>query len=86
MTTTQTPPFVSTRIDISDQPAVAVVTRTDLLAAFEAVTDTTYRLNAARYTQFGTVMQRDEYIAAATADLAAHATMLDVIYALDIPA
>ena len=96
MTTTQVPPFVSTRIDHlcgngrcvnpSHLEAVAVVTRTDLLAAFQAVTDTTWRLNRARYTQFGIVTERAEYKDAAAADLAAHVAMLDAIYALDIPA
>ena len=76
MTTTRIPPVVSTRIDISDQPA----TQADLLAAFEAVTEAIYRLNSARYNQFGTELERVEYKDASKAELAAYAAMLDVIY------
>ena len=61
--------------------------RAELLFAFGVVAGATCRLNAARYTQFGTETERAEYKDASQADLAANKAMIDAIYALKgIPA
>lgn len=88
MTSTQVHPFVSTRIDISGQPAV--VTRTELLALFTAYkTAAADRLDA-EAVRFSTLTPSDNvrewYTVARRADTAAHKAMLDAIAGLGIPA
>lgn len=96
MTTTQIPPVVSTRIDHlcrnsrcvnpNHLEAVAAITRTDLLATFEAFTDAEYRLDSASPTWDGTDTERAEYMVAFRAHLDTYRAMIDAIAALDIPA